>query len=89
MGCLFIILAFFLPRVLMFFIWIGTDWFKLAFHTMLWPALGFFFMPYTTLVWMMAMLNNGHQMSGFWIVLLIVGVVFDLSGHGSLTRRRR
>lgn len=89
MCCVFLILAIFLPRVLLFFIWLLTHWFGLAFQTVLWPLLGFFFMPYTTLAWMMAMLNNHHQMSGIWILVLVIAVIFDLGGHGGLLRRRK
>lgn len=71
----------------MFFILILTDWFGRAFETTLWPLLGWFVMPYTTLAYMAAMLNNDHQLSGGWIVLLIIAVVVDLGGQGNSTKR--
>ncbi len=89
MGCLLPILSLFMPRVVMVFIWLLTDWFGRAFGSVLWPVLGFLFMPYTTLVWMAAMLRNGHQMSGVWIVVLVVAVFMDLGGQGGSMRRRR
>jgi hypothetical protein len=39
-------------------------------------------MPYTTLAYMAAMLNNNHNLSGGWVVLVIVAVFFDLGGQG-------
>ncbi len=74
----------------MFFLWLLTDWFSLAFRSWLWPLLGFLFMPYTTLVYMVAMLRGGQLTPG-WIVLLVIAVLADLSGHGSSTEvmRRR
>jgi len=86
MGCLLPCLAVLMPRVVMFFILLLTNWFALAYQTVIWPLLGFFLMPYTTLAYMAAMLNNNHQLSGGWIVLLIVAVFFDLGGQGRSTR---
>ena len=37
----------------------------------LWPLLGFFFMPYTTLAYMAAMLNNARHVDGLWLALVI------------------
>jgi hypothetical protein len=88
MGCLLPIIALIMPRVVMFFIFLLTNWFSLSFTTILWPILGFIFMPYTTLAWMAAMLNNNHQMSSGWIVLLVVAVLFDLGGQGGSARSR-
>ncbi len=89
MGCILPIISLFMPRVLMIFIALLTNWFNQAFDSKLWPILGFLFMPYTTLAWMAAMLNNQHQMSGPWIILLIVAVLLDLGGQSRYTRRRR
>jgi hypothetical protein len=89
MGCLLPIIAIFVPRVVMFFIFLLTNWFTQAYQTMIWPLLGFLFMPYTTLAYMAAMLNNNHQLSGAWIVLVVVAVFFDLGGQGHSSRRVR
>jgi hypothetical protein len=89
MPCLLVIIALMLPRVTMFFIWLLTDWFNQAYDTVLWPLLGFFFMPYTTLAYMGAMLNNNHQVSPGWLVVIIVAIVVDLSHHGETARRGR
>ena len=91
MGCcLMSLIALALPRGLMFFIWLLTDWFTRAFETTLWPVLGFLFMPYTTLAYMAAMLNAG-SVSGGWLVLVIVAVLVDVGnwGSGGRTYHRR
>lgn len=91
MGCLLTLIALAVPRVLMLFILLLTDWFGRAYDTHVWPILGFLFMPYTTLAYMAAMLRNNHSLSGGWIALFIVAVLFD-SGHwggGWVFRRRR
>ena len=79
-GCILVFIALFVPRVFMFFVWLLTHWFGAAFESTIWPVLGFFFMPYTTIAYMAAMLRNDHAVSGGWLVLLIVAVFVDL-GH--------
>jgi hypothetical protein len=86
MGCLLPLVAVFIPRVVMFFIFLLTNWFATAYETVIWPLLGFFFMPYTTLAYMAAMLNNEHQINGGWLVLVIVAVFFDLGAHERTAR---
>ena len=92
MGCIFFLLALITPRLVLFFIWLLTDYFSRSYATLIWPLLGFFFMPYTTLAYMAAMLNNNHQLAGGWVVLLIVAVVVDLGhiggGRQYATRKR-
>ncbi|HUS57762.1 MAG TPA: hypothetical protein VM141_03840 [Planctomycetota bacterium] len=88
MGCLIAVLAVLLPRVLMVFIAILTDWFPLAFRTTIWPLLGWVFMPYTTLAYMGAMLRNG-EVSGWWLVLVIFAVLVDIGVIGGSSRKAR
>ena len=80
MGCVFAVLALAVPRVLMLFIFLLTDWFPHAFQTRAWPIIGFVFMSYTTLAYLAAMLTNNHTVSGGWLALLIVAVIVDV-GH--------
>jgi uncharacterized metal-binding protein len=82
-GCVIPIIGLICPRFLMFFILILTNWFNQAYETSamypMWPILGFLFMPYTALSYLAAMLNNGHQLTGGWIILVVVAVIFDLT----------
>jgi hypothetical protein len=89
MPCLIPIFAVLFPRIVMIAIAIFTQWFPAAFNSWLWPILGFLFMPYTTLAYMAAMLNNDHSVDGLWLVLVIVAVLVDLGGQGGSARRRR
>ncbi len=89
MPCLIPIFAVFFPRLVMVLIAIFTNWFTKAFDSILWPILGFIFMPYTTLAYMAAMLNNSHNVSGGWLVLVIIAVLLDLGGQGRSVRRKR
>ena len=63
-------------------IFLFSNWFSQAYTTIIWPLLGFIFMPYTTLAYLAAMLKNNHQLTGGWLVLLIIAVFIDLSGQG-------
>jgi len=73
----------------MFFIWILTDWFSRSFDTRIWPFLGFLFMPFTTLAYMAAMLNNNHSVNGWWMALVIVAAITDVGSWGGSAKRRR
>jgi hypothetical protein len=48
----------------------------------LWPALGFLFMPYTTLAYMWAVLNNNKMVNGLWLVVVVIAVLADLGFIG-------
>jgi len=93
MSCVVVLIALLLPRVAMFFIWLLTDWFGRAFEGWVFPLLGFFFMPYTTLAYMAAVLNSDGGVSGGWLVLVIAAVIVDVShwslGKGGARRRRK
>ena len=90
MGCILVLIALAVPRVMLTFVFLLTDWIGRAFETRLWPILGFVFMPYTTLAYMAAMLNNGHALAGGWLALFIVAVLVDAGhwGGGGFTSRR-
>jgi hypothetical protein len=88
MPCLIPLIAFFFPRLVMVIILIFTHWFRDAFDSALWPILGFFFMPYLTLAYMAAMLNNNHTVSGGWLALVIIAAFFDAGAIGTARRRR-
>jgi hypothetical protein len=93
MGCILVVIALAVPRLLMVGLFLLTDWFGQAFETTLWPVLGFLFMPYTTLAYMAAMFHNDHSVSGAWLVLVIVAVLVDMGhwggGHRGVTGRSR
>ena len=91
MGCILVMIALAVPRALMFIAFLMTDWFERAFETRLWPLLGFFFMPYATLAYVAAMLNNNHTLNGGWLALFIVAIVVDVAhwGGGGHTYRKK
>lgn len=87
MPCLLAILALATPRLLVALLWFFSRWFEGVFPSMLWPILGFIFLP-TTLLWYTAV---QHWFQGQWtlwpVVGLVVALVIDISPAGG--RRRR
>ena len=88
MGCLLAIVSVMMPRFMLIVIALATDWISQAYEDMMWAVLGWLFMPYTTLAYMAAMLNNDGQVNGGWLVLMIVAVLFDLGGQSSSVSSR-
>jgi hypothetical protein len=78
MPCLLLIIALAAPRLLVFALWL-IGWFQGVFPNIVWPLLGFIFLP-TTLLWYTAV---AHWYAGVWtgwrLVVLIVTLVIDLS----------
>ena len=89
MPCLIPVFAVLFPRLVLILIVIFTHWISRSFDSVLWPILGFLFMPYTTLAYMAALLNNNHSANGGWLALIILAALFDIGGQGGSARRRR
>ncbi|HEX5521447.1 MAG TPA: hypothetical protein VFX29_07100 [Longimicrobiaceae bacterium] len=74
MPCFLALIGLFVPRVLLLALWFLTNWFQGMFDTLLWPVLGFIFLP-TTLLWYSAV---QHWYGGEWSLIPIVGIVIAL-----------
>jgi hypothetical protein len=85
MSCLLALLALAAPRVVMLALWFFTDWFVGVFPSLLWPILGFVFLP-TTLLWYAAV---QHWFGGVWSFWPVVGIVAALIIDVSPARGRR
>ena len=89
--CLGILLALISPRLLIAVLFFFTDYLSRAYHSFIWPLLGFFFLPWTTLAYAFAIDAHG-SVSGIYLVLVVVAVFVDVSSHGgggARYRRRR
>lgn len=80
MGCLIILVLMGLPRLALLIMGIFTTYWSQAFDAYFWPILGWIFLPWTTLAYMIAVLNNGGVVSGAWVILVVFGVLLDLGG---------
>jgi hypothetical protein len=65
------------PRLLLLLIWAGSGFLERAYETFIWPALGFFFLPTTTLSVAFAR-NEMHGVRGWGLALVVVSVIIDL-----------
>lgn len=89
LGCL----ALFAPRVVIVLVVLFSDYLGTAYETLLWPLLGFVFLPLTTLAYAFAW-HSGTPgtVSGFGVLITAGAVLLDLGllgGGGRLSRRRR
>ena len=88
MPCLVALIALIAPRITIALLWIFTGWFRGMFDNLLWPILGFLFLP-TTLLWYSAV---QHWFAGEWtlwpIVGLVIALLIDLSPASSKRGRR-
>jgi hypothetical protein len=78
-----------MPRLVLALVWIFSGYIGRAYHGILWPLLGFFFMPLTTLAYAFA-INSHGSVTGIYLVLVVVAVLIDLGliGGGEASRRR-
>jgi len=80
-GCLIVLFVLLLPRTIMVVLWLSTDYLATAFGTWVWPLLGFFVLPTTTLAYAVAE-NRYGGVRGIGLVLVILGVLIDLGALG-------
>ena len=85
MCCLFAALAVIGPRFVLVMMWLFGDRVDFAFDSWIWPLLGLFFLPWTTVAYVLAWQPGG--ISGGWDYLLIaLGVALDLATYSSQVR---
>ncbi len=90
MGCFIVLFGAIWPRVMLILLWLFSGYPQRAFHGMLWPLLGFFFLPATTLGYELAKnWNPGGRLEGWWIVLPALGLLHDFGHWGFAGSRRR
>jgi len=70
-----------LPRFILFVMWLLTNWLSTAFEAY-WmiPVFGFVFLPYTTLVFVAAMII-GQQFTIFWAIVFTAVFLVELVGQ--------
>lgn len=93
MPCLLGCVAVGFPRVALVLVWLfEPGYLTHAFGAFLWPLLGFFFLPVTTLAFAYGMNSLGRtgQMPPLGWLLVLIGLLVDLGllGGGSSSARR-
>ena len=89
MPCLVVLLTLAFPRIAIVLLFFFSDFLQRAYHSLLLIALGFFFLPLTTIVYAW-IVNAHHPLNGIYLVAIIISVLADLGflGHGEYHRRR-
>jgi hypothetical protein len=86
--CIVALLALVAPRLLIVLLWFFTTWFHRMFDNLLWPIVGFVFLP-TTLLWYSAVQRwFGGEWTLWPIVGLVVALMIDVSPAGGRRARR-
>jgi len=88
MPCLVLVIVLAFPRMALVLLFLFTHYLERAYHGLIVPLIGFFFLPLTTLAY--AWLTNSHRpMEGVNLIILIVAVVIDVGGLGGGEWHRR
>ena len=88
MCCVFILLAFFTPRIVLFVLLLFTNYLSRAYDGFVLPFLGFLFLPATTLAYAIAQ-NELGGLNGLGIVVILIGLAVDIGLVGGGASRRR
>jgi hypothetical protein len=80
-GCLFGLLAVLSPRAALLILWLFTPLVHMVFEgNWLWPLLGLLFLPFTTLMYVLAVGALGPTLFWSWMMVLF-GLVMDVRGY--------
>jgi hypothetical protein len=88
MHCLVGCIALATPRLAIVLVVIFSNYIGRAYETILWPLIGFLFMPLTTLAYAWA-INSRGSVVGLHLVVVVVAVLMDLGLVGSSATSRR
>jgi hypothetical protein len=86
--CVFILLAFFTPRIVLFILFLFTDYLNRAFDGFVLPFIGFLFLPATTLAYAIAQ-NELGGVNGLGLIAVLIGLAVDIGLVGGGARQRR
>ena len=85
MGCLIVLFVLLLPRTIMVVLWLFSNYLSTAYGTWVWPLIGFFVLPTTTLAYAVAQ-NRYGGVRDVGLILVVVGVLVDLGALGGSGR---
>ena len=76
------------PRIALAAWWIFGDKVDAVFDGWIWPLLGLFFLPWTTLMYVIAWSAIGGVSGAGWL-LVALGVVLDIVSYGARSAKAR
>jgi len=90
MPCLLVVVVLLFPRIVLACLFFLSNYLERAYHGLLIPLIGFFFLPLTTLAYAW-MVNTHQEIAGANLIIMVIAVVIDLGGlsGGEYHRRRR
>src|SRR5262245_16221603 len=89
MPCLLGCFALFTPRLVLVLVWLFSDYLSAPYQTWIWPLLGFFFLPLTTLAYAWAYHYGGGSMTGLGVAAVVLALLIDLGSYGAGENGRR
>ena len=88
MCCFLILLSGLGPRIALAAWWIFGDKVDLGFDSFIWPLLGLLFLPWTTIMYVIAWSAIGGVSGAEWL-LVGLGVVLDIASYSSRAAQGR
>ena len=88
MHCLVGCIALVTPRLALVLVVVFSDYIGRAYDALIWPLLGFVFLPTTTLAYAWA-INSRGSVEGFHLVVVVIAVLIDLGLIGGSARAGR
>jgi len=89
MGCFVALFALISPRLALFFILVFSDWIGRAIDGWVVPVLGFFFLPWTTLAYVVMWQVDPKGVEGLdWFIVAFAFVV-DVASYARTSQSRR
>ena len=89
MPCVVALLAIISPRLALFAIWLFSNLLDRAYDGWIVPLLGFFLLPWTTLVYAIMWDVGTNGVEGIEWLFVILAFVIDLGSYGGGRRYRR
>ena len=87
-GCFIAFFIAFAPRLVLILAWIFSARWDVVWQTWLWPLLGIIFLPYTTVMYMLAY-NPVTGIAGWDWMWIGLGVLLDLMKWGQIANSRK
>ena len=88
MCCVLAMLAFLGPRLVIFVLFLFTNYMSRAFDMFLLPFLGFLFLPWTTIAFAIAR-NEFGGLNGIGLLIVVLALLADIGIVGGGARSRR
>ena len=88
MPCLLALLALISPRLALVAVWLTSDVLSDSMDSWLLPLIGFFLLPWTTLVWAWMWSNGTNEVAGFEWAIVALAFLVDIGAFAGGSRAR-